>query len=329
MAGVPAPPTGSGPGWPGGKPPSRASLAQLAYPSLARRAWRYRVGLYSVLVILVAWLMVTCILSWDVATGSALLDRVTALETRVTTLEGAAATTTRPAPQTGDAPAPVQNGQQAAPAPAQAPVQQPAPGAQSDARSGPAPELLRARALRTVALGNLGSWLSHQGRIRPFLVRLIGGTEEPATITLPPPPTAAPATAATTETNAEWAAVLLAILASNILPIFYGLLGAGAAVVRQVSQRMRDSLLAPRDIILAYVQLALGAVIGACIGLFVDPDGNAASTPGGLLGSVPLSASALCFVAGFGVEGVFQALESLIRRVFNLDQPRAAPPPPQ
>jgi len=36
---------------------------------------------------------------------------------------------------------------------------------------------------------------------------------------------------------------------------------------------------------------------------------------------VPLSASALCFIAGFGVDGVFQALEGLIRRVFNVSDP--------
>jgi hypothetical protein len=85
---------------------------------------------------------------------------------------------------------------------------------------------------------------------------------------------------------------------------------------------MRDSTMMPRDIILAYVQLALGAVIGACVGLFVTSDGNAAPTQGGLLGAVHLSASALCFVAGFGVEGVFQALEALVSRVFNIPGPR-------
>jgi hypothetical protein len=86
---------------------------------------------------------------------------------------------------------------------------------------------------------------------------------------------------------------------------------------------MRDSVLSPRDIILAYVQLALGAVMGLCIGLFVNPDGTATS-PSGLIGSLHLSASALCFVAGFGVERVFRALESLIGRVFDPDPP--APP---
>jgi hypothetical protein len=64
-------------------------------------------------------------------------------------------------------------------------------------------------------------------------------------------------------------------------------------------------------------------VIGGCVGLFIAPPGGAA--PGtGLMGSVVLSASALSFIAGFGVEGVFVALESLIKRVFNIPEPTKA-----
>lgn len=316
---------GSGPGWPGGKPPSRASLAALAYPSLARRAWRYRLGLYFILVFLVLWLLVTCVLSWDVATGNSLLNRVTALDTRVATLQSAADSSAagqgQPEQQSGgDAQsAPEQSGAVERQAEAQ-----PKPG-----DSTPTSELNRTAQLRDVALDNLGDWMNGATVIRGLLIERMGGTDEATTVAAPAPAAPAPEATPTPEampgkTNSEWAAVLLGILASNILPIFYGLLGAGAAVVRQVSQKMRDSVLAPRDILLAYVQLALGAVIGACIGLFVNSEGDAA-TEGGLLGSVPLSASALCFVAGFGVEGVFQALESLIRRVFNLDSTRPAP----
>lgn len=315
----PPPGGGKGPGWAGGNVPSRASLASLAYPSLSGRAWQYRLGLYFILGFLVLWLLVTCMLSWDVATGNSLLNRVTILDARVMTLESAAATA-RADPDnraitSSDQSAPIR-------------------GMQSATEAGPQhartlDDLDQARALRATTMDNLARWLEEQGWIRRFLIGRMGGGTEPATIQIAaasrqgaagPPP-------ATSGTNSEWAAALLGILASNILPIFYGLLGAGAAVVRSVSHRMRDSLLAPRDIWLAYVQLALGAVIGACIGLFVNSEGDAATTQGGLLGSVPLSASALCFIAGFGVEGVFQGLESLIRRVFNLETPRAPATP--
>jgi hypothetical protein len=302
--------TGAAPGWPGGKPPSRASLAALAYPSLSRRAWRYRVALYTILVFLVFWLWVTCILSWDLATGNSLLGRVTALDARIVTLQSAAAAPTGGA--TGASAAPPA----AAPAP-QKPPTAVAPSTPED--------LARALEMREVARGNLAAWMDRGGWIRTFLRDRIGGADEETYLAAPPAPPGAVATPGSPprgKTNAEWAAALLGVLASNILPIFYGLLGAGAAIVRQVSAKMRDSVLTPRDILLAYVQLALGAVIGACIGLFVNSDGSSASAQSGLLASVPLSASALCFVAGFGVEGVFQALESLIRRVFNLEPAR-------
>jgi hypothetical protein len=119
----------------------------------------------------------------------------------------------------------------------------------------------------------------------------------------------------------------LNVLGGAVLPTLYGLLGAGAAVVRTMSARIRESLLSPRHLQLTLVQLTLGAVIGGCIGLFVTPSGAPSSAAPGLLGSVPLSASALCFIAGFGVDGVFQALESLLRRVFNIPDPTAKPAP--
>jgi hypothetical protein len=68
-------------------------------------------------------------------------------------------------------------------------------------------------------------------------------------------------------------------------------------------------------------------LIGGCIGLFVTPSGAPSSAAPGLLGSVPLSASALCFLAGFGVDGVFQALEGLMQRVFSIPDPTKRLPP--
>ena len=113
---------------------------------------------------------------------------------------------------------------------------------------------------------------------------------------------------------AENAAAWFGTLGNSVLPICYGILGAAAAVLRLLSRRMRLSLLTPRDLTLSLQQLALGAVVGACIGLFVaTPESSSGGT---LLGSVKLSGSALSFVAGFGVDAVFSALEALIARLF-------------
>ena len=116
--------------------------------------------------------------------------------------------------------------------------------------------------------------------------------------------------------NDAWAVAsrLTATLGSTVLPIFYGLLGAGAAVLRNISRKITASTLSPRDLNLSILQLGLGAVTGACIGLFIVAPGKEAP----LIGPVTLSGSAISFIAGFGVEAVFQALETLIGRVFNI-----------
>lgn len=113
------------------------------------------------------------------------------------------------------------------------------------------------------------------------------------------------------------AAALANIMGSAVLPFLYGLLGAGAAIIRSLSRKIRASLLSPRDLHLSIQQLALGAVVGACIGLFIVAPGDAEAGES-LFGPVTLSASAVSFVAGFGVEAVFQALEALIARIFNI-----------
>ena len=110
-----------------------------------------------------------------------------------------------------------------------------------------------------------------------------------------------------------WASVI----GSAVLPVLYGFLGAGAAVVRAISRKTSANLLSPRDLPLSLQQLALGAIVGACIGLFVNPQTASSSGGASLLGPVALSSSALSFIAGFGVEGVFRAMEALINRVFG------------
>jgi hypothetical protein len=76
--------------------------------------------------------------------------------------------------------------------------------------------------------------------------------------------------------TAAWIANLLG---SGVLPVLYGFLGAIAAVVRSLSRKIRGSLLSPRDAQLSIQQLALGALIGACISLFIGGPASAANDP--------------------------------------------------
>jgi hypothetical protein len=324
-------------GW-GVDPPSRFSLATMAFPSLARRAGTFRWLIRVLITVLFLWLLGTCVLSWDVTAGNGLLTQVNALEAKasdvanqITTIENggrssdeastSSATSTVPSvarPRTKA------NGASTKAAQPGDHMARYSPLCRRNPYSATAAKLCQQQSDVNAALcaarANLRQWLQHWSGLEARLSA--------------PCPAGAVDCSGTDAAREQWAATLLGVLGGAVLPIFYGLLGAGAAVVRSLSARMRESLLAPRLIYLSLVQLALGAVIGACIGLFVAPSGSsgaiaaAGGAPGGqsLLGPVPLSPSALCFIAGFGVEQVFVALEALLTRVFNAPDPTKRPP---
>jgi hypothetical protein len=117
---------------------------------------------------------------------------------------------------------------------------------------------------------------------------------------------------------------MASVLGTAVLPVFYGILGAGAAAVRLLSKKTKSSQLSPRELILSVQFMALGAVVGACIGLFVNPNATGGQGGASLLGPITLSGSALSFVAGFGVEYVFTAMEALLSRIFTVTQPNSS-----
>jgi hypothetical protein len=316
----------------------------MAFPSLARRARSFRTWIIFLVILLIFWLVITCRLSWDVATGNALLTQFTTAQVASDDIRNKILDAQAPSIGVPPGTTRTPGGTQAAPAGVLSPSQY-CSGAEDDnadssdehsgnkaasatAGSGVAATtggsdathqrlcVNRKQANRNyrLAQSNLQAWMQPGNR---FMVRwFVGGyfdlgREITSQARLGTDRAAKPA-----DLDEQWAAVWLAILGGVVLPIFYGVLGAGAAVVRNLSFKMRDSLLAPRDLTLSWVRLVLGAVIGGCVGLFISPSGSAADNPS-LLGTVHLSAAALCFIAGFGVEAVFQALEGLISRAFN------------
>ena len=352
--------------------PTRQSLATWAFPSLPRSAKRFKRWTLWVVCALVIWLVLTCALSWNVATGNALLAQLNTLTVEQQTIERKIATAgsaTADEAISGDAAtrrlgatrangiAPVQKlGADAKDGAGASDLSvatgssawvycgrfrrheaadravQPGSGSSSRAESA-APvqrldsntslpvcdELIQNLAGVRVAAENLHLWLDKWRRVglADFAADVTAASASDA----PGGQARWLSALEQSDSDSQWAATLLNVLGGAVLPVCYGLLGAGAAVVRGVSAKIRDSLLTPRDFTLSLVQLALGAVIGGCIGLFTTPAGNGAEPTTGLLASVHLSASALCFVAGFGVEGVFVALESLMVRVFDLHDP--------
>ena len=118
-------------------------------------------------------------------------------------------------------------------------------------------------------------------------------------------------------------APVLLVWGNLVLPIIFGFIGSALFVTLDHYLKIHDSTLHPRDYFLAPVRLALGLVVGACVGLFSSSYGPVQPVAGtqsasALIGALTLTASGVAFLAGFGVEAVFSLLQSLISRVFSL-----------
>lgn len=266
---------------------TRSSLAETAYPDLLLKAAKFRRATWWMSFGLLLALAITCLLSWHVAYGNAMLAELNTAQTQL----GEART--RVAQAQGSQATGAQGGQGEAQGRQQLSVVtacQPVDGAGTTEACAEydeaADDLVRVHR----RLAGWECWFCWND----------ADLSETAVLDAP-------------SVASAWAN----ILGSAVLPFFYGLLGAGAAIIRSLSRKIRASLLSPRDLLLSLQQLALGAVVGACIGLFIAAPGGD-STGESLLGPVTLSASAISFVAGFGVDAVFQGLEALIGRIFNL-----------
>jgi hypothetical protein len=108
-----------------------------------------------------------------------------------------------------------------------------------------------------------------------------------------------------------------------MLPVIFGLLGILVFVILDFYDKLRDSRLDPRDHWLCLIRLVLGLVTGSCIGLFYSASVPAGASPTeSVAAALSLSASGIAFLAGYGVEGVFNMLEGLVSRVFVAQQPQ-------
>jgi hypothetical protein len=272
------------------KTPSRGSLARKAYPDLEERATYFHDIMRRIVWVPIGLLILTCLISWYVAVGNA------ALADRETAQEALAASGKR----VSDAQAALNVAPIGGTAATEVKVQKVATSAGAIYRS----NLCRVLAVKKLyPSAELMDGCTEVADARNKLERVRLGLDH----------WAAPFGA--DNSSAAW---LINLLGGAVLPVLYGFLGAAAAVVRRLSGAIKDSTLSPRALQLSLQQLVLGAVIGACISLFIvapDVDSGEKAT---LLGPVALSGSAISFVAGFGVDAVFQAMEALISRIFNI-----------
>ena len=304
----------------------RSSLAEIAYPDLKVRAAIFRKWLRAINIFVVGWLIVTCLLSWHVAFGNGALGEYAAAQARFQAaqkvVDDLEAGRVRPptAAAIGEAKEGEEVGEAESPSTAAASTQKAEPEVGYCERWRLV-EPARAIDGKRLKMYQNADQLQACRELEAASAQLKSAEERPRGwlwvwnwilgVGNQPGEAAAAATR------------LASILGTAVLPVFYGLLGAAAAVLRSLSQKIKSSTLTPRDLSLSLQQLALGAVVGACIGLFIVGGDTT------LIGPVALSGSAISFVAGFGVEAVFQALEALISRIFNLapaGASRATPP---
>ena len=109
--------------------------------------------------------------------------------------------------------------------------------------------------------------------------------------------------------------IVLDFLATYVLPALYGLLGACAFVLRQLSTDIGQLRFA-NDLRVRYtLRLNIGLLAGLAVGWFITPDQNASVIAN-------LSPLALAFVAGYGSDLLFAVLDRIVNAF-------SAPPAPE
>ncbi len=95
------------------------------------------------------------------------------------------------------------------------------------------------------------------------------------------------------------------IIGSYILPLFYGLLGAFAYVLRGLSEEIREITYSVDSDIKYILRITLGALAGLAVGLVFVPDTDHFVT----LNLPPLT---LAFIAGYSIEFLFTAIDRFV-----------------
>jgi hypothetical protein len=311
---------------------SRATLAFQAYPGLRRRALQAKVALGALIVVALATAILAVWLSGEVAFAKSLLDRYVVLDneraTLIMTISQIETNTSTGGQTVADAA--VKSGG------VMPFCQRPAALFGQDGRFESYTQqhicAQSAHLRRNIekVQNDLRAWLSSMGHFVPGFLQ-VNWIFDPASQVAQ---TEGRNRAGGDEANADntdktydlpiLISSLLTVIGTYLLPMLYGFLGSAASVIRDFSRKMRDSTFAPRDLTLTTVRLALGILAGASVGLFFTP-ATAAQGDAMPTGAVALSASALAFLAGYGVEVLFSMLDSAIDRVFKKDPKLTSP----
>lgn len=115
------------------------------------------------------------------------------------------------------------------------------------------------------------------------------------------------------------AGFVLRSLSTYVVPLLYGLLGAFAYVLRELAREVRTVVFSETSSIGYHLRLCLGLLAGIAVGFLVSPeaDEGAIQETQRIMSLTTLGPSALAFVAGYGVELVFAALDRIVSAFVN------------
>lgn len=118
--------------------------------------------------------------------------------------------------------------------------------------------------------------------------------------------------------SANFLGSLLDIFTSLVLPVLFAMLGTLVRTFRDIREKIGESVLAPRDRMLALINLPMGFIAGLAVGLFFAPSPSQAAIQAAAI-PVALTSSGVGFLAGYGAESFFTLLDAVLKRVFNLE----------
>jgi hypothetical protein len=101
-----------------------------------------------------------------------------------------------------------------------------------------------------------------------------------------------------------------------ILPMLYGLLGAFAFVLRNLTEDTRRMVYTKESDLKYVLRIHLGALAGLAVGLFFVPEDTSITLP------VSLSPLAVAFLTGYSVEFFFSALDRIIHMISKNSESR-------
>jgi hypothetical protein len=302
----------------------RRDLARRAYPEYESDAWQFRIFSRNILFLLVLALIVTSALSWWASAGQFVTQQVaatnaTALDARASIYAAYAGLEQSDVGHAAQAASTVTSGGNILTYPSSSAVAfgqsgewerpkycdlsglSPADDAREQRLCETFDEL---EATRDSAITVVSCWFSHRFLFGCNAGVTMGGRQPPSLVDF-----------RSENVAVERAGEVLSVLSNNILPTLYGFLGAFVAVARNIRLKTKESLLTPRDRPQMWAQMLLGAVIGACIGLFFSP--SSASGSASPISNVTFTSSGLSFLAGFGADEAFAWINNLVKALFG------------